>query len=147
VSLLLEVRSISLTTLECLTCQRPAQQQTSDSKDRFVNILKAWDKEHDTEAEKVRSRKNHFRKRDNLVSKVRANISEQHTWEEVFVELRAAQDAYNNPKRIRKWFRKAADESKVIEPFIDFIPDMEYTSVICASLKFILKVGLRPGMF
>jgi hypothetical protein len=80
---------------------------------------------------------------------VRANICEQHTWKEVFDELRAAQDAYNNPrgvKVVRKWFRKAADKSEIIEPFIDFIPNMEYTSVICAGLKFILKVGLS-GMF
>jgi len=40
---------------------------------------------------------------------------------------------------VRKWFRKAADKSEIIEPFIDFIPNMEYTSVICAGLKFILK--------
>ena len=81
---------------------------------------------------------------------MRANISEQHTWKEVFVELHAAQDAYNNPKQrievVRKWFRKATDKSEVIEPFIDFIPNIEYTSVICAGLKFILKVGLT-GMF
>jgi hypothetical protein len=78
---------------------------------------------------------------------VRANISEQHTWKEVFDELRAAQDAYNNPKMVvRKWFRTVADKSELVEPLIDFIPDIEYTSVICGGLKFILKVGLPDNV-
>ncbi|KAI0384793.1 hypothetical protein F5Y04DRAFT_277524 [Hypomontagnella monticulosa] len=121
-----------------------AQQRAIQEKDKFTKILEEWDSQHDIEAEKTRNGKfgRLFKGRNSLTAQVRADISKQHSWEDVLKALCDAEKAYSNPTGIRvvhKWFRKAADKSGVAEPYIDFIPDTELTSVICGSLRFILK--------
>ena len=61
-----------------------------------------------------------------MVAKIRSNISQQHSWKDVFDALRDAAEDYNNPKGIKvvhKWFRAAAGKAELVEPFVDFIPD------------------------
>ncbi|GAW26876.1 hypothetical protein SAMD00023353_5300240 [Rosellinia necatrix] len=115
-----------------------AQKRLDDEKRRFVHILKEWDAEHEK-----RDNEDQRRHRSSL-SKVRANISQRHSWDDVMKELERVQDDYNNPKgfgRVRKVVRKVAAKSERIEPFIAFIPNGDYTSVICGGLRFILGVG------
>jgi hypothetical protein len=83
-----------------------------------------------------------------LVAKIRSNISEKHDWKDVFASLNDAAEDYNNPKGImvvHKWLREATGKAEIVEPFVGFIPDMEYTSVICAGLKFVIEVKSNCG--
>ncbi|KAI5864442.1 hypothetical protein GGS23DRAFT_564432 [Durotheca rogersii] len=117
-----------------------ARKATEDKRARFVDILNAWDGANDKwHMENTNKKKS---SRDNLIAKVRADISAKHSWDEVFASLSNAEDSYENPKGIgkwRKWGRKAAEKSEVVKPLVDLIPGGDYTSVICGGLKFILE--------
>jgi len=128
-----------------LTRQSLAQERATARKQDFVRLLKTWDAEHDktAEASARRRQRGSSASKDNLIAKIRSNISQTHCWKDVFDALSVAQDGYNNPKGIgvvRKWFRAAADKADLVEPFVDFIPNTEYTSVICGGLSFIIQV-------
>ncbi|PKK48346.1 hypothetical protein CI102_6889 [Trichoderma harzianum] len=91
-----------------------------------------------------------FKDKPNLIAEVRSNILETHNWKEVFDALQDAKETYSNPtgvKVVRKWFRKAADKSNLVEPFVDFIPDSDFSSVICGGIKFILKACMASKTF
>ncbi|KAK1247715.1 hypothetical protein MKX07_000603 [Trichoderma sp. CBMAI-0711] len=125
---------------------------TKKSKDEFVNILLAWDQEHDR-IETSQGHKPHgvlFKSKSDLLAQVRSNISGTHSWDEVFEVLREAEEAYKSPtgfKAAHKWFRKAADKSEVVEPFLDLIPSFEFSSVICGGIKFILRAYTASKKF
>jgi hypothetical protein len=125
--------------------ERLSNNEAKKSKDEFVNILLAWDQEHDR-IETSRGHKPHgvlFKSKSDLIAQVRSNISGTHSWDEVFEALREAEEAYKSPTGLKvahKWFRKAADKSEVVEPFLDFIPSFDFSSVICGGIKFILRV-------
>ncbi|KKP04180.1 hypothetical protein THAR02_03698 [Trichoderma harzianum] len=122
-------------------------------KEEFTNILLAWDKEHDHIKEETGSRKlrgRFFKDKPNLIAEVRSNILETHNWKEVFDALQDAKQSYSNPtgmKVVHKWFRKAADKSNLVEPFVDFIPNSDFSSVICGGIKFILKACMASKNF
>ncbi|TFB02206.1 hypothetical protein CCMA1212_005739 [Trichoderma ghanense] len=122
-------------------------------KDEFVNILVEWDKEHDriTEASKShKPRGNFFKGKSDLIAQVRSDISGTHSWDDVFDALREAEEAYKSPtgiKVVHKWFRKAADKSDLVEPFVDFIPSFDFSSVVCGGIKFILRACTASKKF
>ncbi|RKK77502.1 hypothetical protein BFJ71_g16735 [Fusarium oxysporum] len=132
------------------TAVENAEQRATDEKNSFIQILERWDSVQDAkddekkrDVKKSRWPKSFSRDNDKLMAEVRANISRQHSWEDVLSVLREAESHYSNPtgiKIVHKWFRKAADRSAAIEPYIDFIPGGTYTSVICTGLTFILQV-------
>ncbi|KAL7936564.1 hypothetical protein V8C35DRAFT_277983 [Trichoderma chlorosporum] len=130
-----------------------ANKEAKTKKVEFVNILLAWDREHDHIMEKTKSQKTRgtlFRDKTDLITEVRSNILDTHGWKEVFTALHDAEQSYSNPKGIKvvgKWFRKAADKSGLIEPFVDFIPDSDFSSVICGGIKFILKACAASKKF
>ncbi|KAJ2993127.1 hypothetical protein NUW58_g1940 [Xylaria curta] len=112
-----------------------AKKLLEDEKTRFVGILTDWDAEQEK-----RDGKRQRRDTDPL-SKVRANISQRHSWNDVIEELERAQNDHDTSKRLGKmwkFFRKVGEKSEVIEPFLAFIPNGDYTSVICGGIKFIL---------
>ncbi|KAI3330080.1 hypothetical protein F4824DRAFT_351551 [Ustulina deusta] len=117
--------------------------EVEDQKNRFVSVLKMWDAEYEKSNKHGTNDEKKKKKKESLVNEVRADISSKHSWEEVFKLLNDAEDEYRNPKGIsvfRKYFRRVADKSEVLEPFVDFIPNGQYTSIICGGLIFILKV-------
>jgi hypothetical protein len=103
-----------------------------------MQMLKDWDAEHDKEKTEGQI----LNRKKTIVAKVRANISATHSWKEIFAALHTAENGYKSPKGIRKWIRKGADHAEYIEPFLNFIPDGDYTSVICGGIKFVLSVRL-----
>ena len=119
---------------------RNAQRDAEKRKTEFTLITQAWDKENakintDKVAEKNIGR-------ESLVAKVRADISAKHSWDEVLLLLNDARDTYNNPKgTFRRWIRKGADKSEVVEPFVAFIPTGEYTSIVWRGINFVLRVA------
>lgn len=126
--------------LEYLTLARLAKKAADDRKAHFIQILTAWDEEHKKQDKKsLRGRKHE------ALCKVRANISEKHTWDEVLAELQKVQEEANNAtglvSRVRKFLGKVADKNDMIMPVIEFIPNGNYGSVLCGGLKFILGVG------
>ncbi len=123
--------------------KRTALGEVEDQKNRFVSVLKMWDVEYEKSNKHGTNDEKKKKKKESLVNEVRADISSKHSWEEVFKLLNDAEDEYRNPKGIsvfRKYFRRVADKSEVLEPFVDFIPNGQYTSIICGGLIFILKV-------
>ncbi|OTA05567.1 hypothetical protein A9Z42_0062450 [Trichoderma parareesei] len=135
-----------------LIVERLSNNEAKKSKDEFVNILLAWDQEHDR-IETSQGHKPHgvlFKSKSDLLAQVRSNISGTHSWDEVFEVLREAEEAYKSPtgfKAAHKWFRKAADKSEVVEPFLDLIPSFEFSSVICGGIKFILRAYTASKKF
>ncbi|KAL6819207.1 hypothetical protein V8C40DRAFT_276726 [Trichoderma camerunense] len=127
--------------------------KVKEKKEEFINILLAWDEEHDYIIEKAKSRKlrgKFFKGKSNLIAEIRSNILETHSWKEVFDALQNAKESYDNPTGmtvVRKWFRKAADKSNLVEPFVDFIPNSDFSSVICGGIKFILKACMASKNF
>ncbi|KAL4941116.1 hypothetical protein BDV06DRAFT_223410 [Aspergillus oleicola] len=112
-----------------------SRREAEEAKATFTKILETWDAEHDKEQSTGKKKK---REKESVVAQVRANISQMHSWEDVFAALREAEDHYNNSSKLRKFFRKGASKSEAIEPFVELIPGGDYTSVICAGIKFIL---------
>ncbi|RBQ80099.1 hypothetical protein FVER14953_03603 [Fusarium verticillioides] len=127
------------------TAVENAEQRAIEEKNSFIQILERWDNVQDEKDDEKKSRWPKRFSRDNgkFMAEVRANISKQHSWEDVLSALREAESHYSNPtgiKIVHKWFRKATDKSAAIEPYINFIPSGTYTSVICSGLTFILQV-------
>jgi hypothetical protein len=125
-----------------LTRARLAKQAADDRKAHFKEILIAWDEENKKQDKKrLRGRKHE------ALCKVRANISEKHTWDEVLAELQKLKEEANNAtglgSKVRKFLGRVADNNDMIMPLIDFIPNGDYGSVLCGGLKFILGVGLQ----
>jgi hypothetical protein len=130
---------LNLNKLVILIYPRAAQKLADDEKAHFIQILNAYDAEHDRKPISKKSKR-----QSKAISEVRANISQQHDWAGVFEKLQAAQDDYKNPKGLKKigmLFRKVGDNQSVMEPLIDFIPQGNYTSVLCGGLKFIVGVS------
>ncbi|KAL6825820.1 hypothetical protein J3E69DRAFT_380921 [Trichoderma sp. SZMC 28015] len=127
--------------------------EAQKKKEEFINLLIAWDEEHDHIIDATKSHKlggRFFKDKPNLIAEVRSNILEAHSWKEVFHALQNAKETYSNPrgvKVVRKWFRKAADKSNLVEPFVDFIPNADFSSVICGGMKFILKACMASKAF
>ncbi|KAL4795302.1 hypothetical protein BDV19DRAFT_389434 [Aspergillus venezuelensis] len=113
-----------------------SRREAEEAKAKFTKILETWDAEHDKEQSTGKKRK---WGNESIVAQVRANISQMHSWEDVFAALREAENHYNNSSKLRKFFRKGASKSEAIEPFVELIPGGDYTSVICAGIQFILK--------
>src|SRR6266699_7255753 len=116
---------------------RLAKKAADDEKARFKLLLTAWDKEHEKQDKKsLRRRKNE------RLSKVRADISAEHTWDDVIAELKKVREETLNAtglgSRVRKFFGKLGDNTDIIVPMLDFIPNGDYGSVLCGGLKFIL---------
>lgn len=89
-----------------------------------------------------------LKNKNDLTTKVRSNILAKHSWKEVLDAIGEAKEAYENPTGLKiahRWLRKTADKSTFIEPFVDFIPTSDFSSVVCGGIKFILKV--RFGIF
>ncbi|KAL6856544.1 hypothetical protein J3F83DRAFT_769711 [Trichoderma novae-zelandiae] len=147
VSLLLAQRRLNL------ILERLGDVEAKKSKDEFIRILLAWDEEHDRIKGTRKSdtlRKLVFKGKNDLIGQVRSNISGTHSWEEVFGALRDAEEAYKSTKGIRvvhSWFRKAVDKSDLIEPFVDLIPNSDFSSVVCGGIKFILRACTASKRF
>lgn len=114
-------------------------------KDNFFKLMAAWDAEHDKTVADLATQKhrNPFTRKTILLAEIRSNITDTHSWKDVFDLVNNAKDGYDNPTGtavLRKWVRKTAGKAEFIEPFVGFIPESEYTSVICAGLKFIIGV-------
>ncbi|KAK3304793.1 uncharacterized protein B0T15DRAFT_253258 [Chaetomium strumarium] len=129
-----------------------AKQAATAEKEAFVNILNVWDAEHDKTIAKSagRTRQNRLSSKETLIAKIRSNISQAHSWNDVLDELRKAADEYNNPKGIgtvRKWFRSAANKAEIVEPFLELIPNTDYGSVVCGGLKFIIQACVAAKKF
>ncbi|RSL86555.1 hypothetical protein CEP51_002764 [Fusarium floridanum] len=129
-----------------------AEQRASQMRTSFIDILEKWDKEHDAKPDKVKSRwpGKLTKGNDSLMARVRADISKQHSWEDVLAALREAESHYSSSsglKVVHTWFRKAADKSAIVEPYVNFIPNGTYTSVICAGLTFVLKACAAAKKF
>ncbi|RSL93449.1 hypothetical protein CEP52_013218 [Fusarium oligoseptatum] len=129
-----------------------AEQRASQMRTSFIDILRKWDKEHDAKPDKVKSRwpGKLTKGNDSLMARVRADISKQHSWEDVLAALREAESHYSSSsglKVVHTWFRKAADKSAIVEPYINFIPNGTYTPVICAGLAFVLKACAAAKKF
>ncbi|KAF5549495.1 hypothetical protein FMEXI_4195 [Fusarium mexicanum] len=134
------------------TAVENAERRATEEKNNFIQILERWDSVQDETDDEKKSRwsKRFSRGNGKLMAEVRANISKQHSWEDVLSALREAESHYSNPtgiKIVHKWFRKATDKSAAIEPYIDFIPSGTYTSVICTGLTFILQACAAAKKF
>ena len=75
-------------------------------------------------------------------------IRGKHTWDEVF---QAAKDASNQSKYTRGfkgWIetigRGATEKASYVEPFLELIPNGDYTGALCGGLK--LAFGVSPPM-
>jgi hypothetical protein len=81
-----------------------------------------------------------------LKAEIKFNIRGKADWDKVIQEVQQAQEAYNNPSGfwapIRKGVRKLGDKSGVVEPFLEFIPDGDYTSILSGGLKVIISVWI-----
>ncbi|RBQ87185.1 hypothetical protein FVER53263_20406 [Fusarium verticillioides] len=134
------------------TAVENAEQRAIEEKNSLIQILERWDNVQDEKDDEKKSRWPKRFSRDNgkFMAEVRANISKQHSWEDVLSALREAESHYSNPtgiKIVHKWFRKATDKSAAIEPYINFIPSGTYTSVICSGLTFILQACAAAKKF
>lgn len=122
---------------------RQAVQAAEREKNSFVEALEDWDAQNDKTQGFSKGHK--LFGHQERVSRVRADISQQHTWDDVVEIIRAAQDEHNQSRvssRIRRFFGKIADNKAAIEPWFGFIPDGDYTSIACGGIKFILGVSL-----
>ncbi|KAK1244190.1 hypothetical protein MKX08_002328, partial [Trichoderma sp. CBMAI-0020] len=120
-----------------------AKLEAERSRKEFIEILQAWDKEHDRNVGKgVKRSRTLLKNKIDLTTKVRSDILDKRSCKEVFDEMGEAKEAYDNPtglKAVQKWFRKTADKSSFVEPFVDFIPTSDFSSVVCGGIKLILK--------
>lgn len=136
-----ENRSLGVVDAKTLELEMQDKQDTEKShreaekaKVKFTEILQAWDAEHDREKSNTKAK----RGKESIIVKVRANVSQIHSWEDVFASLQEAEGHYKNSSKVRKFFRRGTSKSEAVEPLVGLIPDNTYTSVICAGIKFIL---------
>ncbi|RAH41703.1 uncharacterized protein BO95DRAFT_517750 [Aspergillus brunneoviolaceus CBS 621.78] len=113
-----------------------SRQQAEKAKVKFIKLLEAWDAEHDKEKSNMSMQRKG--KKESVAAKVRANITQMHSWQDVFASLREAEDHYSTSSKFRRLFRKGASRAEAVEPFLNLIPDTDYTSVVCGGIKFIL---------
>ncbi|MCJ1462582.1 hypothetical protein MMC07_001184 [Pseudocyphellaria aurata] len=76
------------------------------------------------------------------------NIRGMHSWDEVTQAANLAEEKYlkdaKGPKgSIRRFFRLTGDNARVIEPWVNLLPNDQYFSVLCGGLKLILGVAAR----
>ena len=73
------------------------------------------------------------------------NIRDQHSWDEVIRTAKDAEQKYNNkakgPRGIgHKAARFVGDHAADTSPWLELLPNGEYTSVLCGGLKFVFVV-------
>lgn len=73
------------------------------------------------------------------------NIHAVHSWDEVAQAANLAEEKYwkdaKGPKgSIRRFFRMTGDNTHVINPWVNLLPNDQYFSVLCGGLKLVLGV-------
>lgn len=79
---------------------------------------------------------------------VQFDLEDKHSWDEVLQEARFAEQKYNrNAKGLRgmghRVFRIVGDNAAAANPWLNILPDSEYTSVLCGGLKLIFEAAGR----
>lgn len=74
------------------------------------------------------------------------SIDGAHSWAEVLDQVELAKEEYDRKAKGKKgMFRKAGryigDHADIIDPWLQLIPDTDYSSVVCGGLKFVFGVG------
>lgn len=82
---------------------------------------------------------------------VQFDLEDKHSWDEVLQEARFAEQKYNrNAKGLRgmghRVFRIVGDNAAAANPWLNILPDSEYTSVLCGGLKLIFEVQRRDSI-
>ncbi|KAF8249984.1 hypothetical protein K440DRAFT_659956 [Wilcoxina mikolae CBS 423.85] len=76
-------------------------------------------------------------------------IRDKHSWREVEKEVNDARDRYMDVKGIRgelrKWLRKAGDRGNVAKPYMTFIPNGTYTSILTAGGNILIDAAIRTS--
>jgi hypothetical protein len=75
------------------------------------------------------------------------DINAFHTWDEVMQCAKFAVERYHEEAKgpagaCRRTFRLVGDNAKALNPFVAFIPNDKYMSILCGGLKFLLNVIL-----
>ena len=76
------------------------------------------------------------------------DVRRKFQWEDVKREIDAAVEEYNKQRSwsrpIRKVGRACCENASNLEVLLTFIPDGEYTSIICGALTLVYNVSYKP---
>ena len=75
----------------------------------------------------------------------RFDIRDKHTWEEVMRTAIEAEQVYQEKAKgksglVRRAWRNIGDSQSVINPWLELLPNGEYSSIICSGLKLVFTV-------
>jgi hypothetical protein len=103
------------------------------SKDRFKNFL------------------GHFKKETKDKDIKRFDISQKYRWEDVQSEANAALESYSSPEftsqPMRYLSRSFTENASTLQAFLEFVPDGEYTFIICGALTLVFNVSSVSSQF
>ena len=73
------------------------------------------------------------------------NIRGVHTWEEVMEKASQAEEVYQDKAKgkkgiFRRSWRKVGDAGPAINPWLELLPDGDYSSILCGGLKLVFGV-------
>ncbi|KAA8904873.1 hypothetical protein FN846DRAFT_951720 [Sphaerosporella brunnea] len=78
-------------------------------------------------------------------------IRDKRSWDEVEKEVSAARAQYMNltgrSGEIRKWLRKVGDHGSAAKPYVNFIPNGTYTSILSAGANILIDAAIRTSKF
>ncbi|KAK3319533.1 hypothetical protein B0T19DRAFT_487870 [Cercophora scortea] len=74
------------------------------------------------------------------------NIRAAHSWSEVMEQVASAKEAYDQKSQgkhgvVVKFGRYFSDHANSIDPWLELIPDTDYSSVVCGGLKFVFAAA------